>query len=177
MLGKVFILDVTKDVNRGGDLSKVAAITDRVEVRCFLKHPDRLHGSCFASLTAAQEEPSACNLNLRVGPDEQTIGASNMKITLEMTQVSKCDVDQCVYNSENKCNAKAVTIGDIRRPGCDTFFSSEGHCQGSASIAGVGACKVSNCQFNDDFECSAPAISVGYTGPMREVVCRTFVAR
>lgn len=100
-----------------------------------------------------------------------------MKMTLEMPMVSTCEVDQCVYNSQKKCHAKAVTIGDIRRPGCDTFFNSEGHCQGSETTAGVGACKVSNCQFNDDFECSAPSISVGYSGPMREVVCRTFVAR
>lgn len=100
-----------------------------------------------------------------------------MKMTLEMPMVSKCEVDQCVYHTEKKCNAKAVTIGDNRRPGCDTFFNSDGHCQGSQSITGVGACKVSNCQFNKDFECNAQEISVGYAGPMREVVCMTFVAR
>lgn len=100
-----------------------------------------------------------------------------MKMTIEMPTVSNCDVDHCVYNSEKKCHAKAVTIGDTRRPGCDTFFNSDTHCQGSQYMAGVGACKVSNCQFNNDFECTAQEIAVGYSGPMREVVCRTFVAR
>ncbi len=99
-----------------------------------------------------------------------------MKVTLELPQVSRCDVDGCVYNKEKSCHARAITIGDGRRPGCDTFFTSSEHARDTKTIAGVGACKVSSCQYNKDFECSASEIKVGYSKD-KDILCLTFNPR
>ncbi|MBZ0254204.1 MAG: DUF1540 domain-containing protein, partial [Candidatus Methylomirabilis sp.] len=46
-----------------------------------------------------------------------------MKITLELAQVSACEVGDCGYNAKGACHAKAITIGDMFTPGCDTFMN------------------------------------------------------
>lgn len=96
------------------------------------------------------------------------------KMKIEMPLVKACDMEKCGFNSRRQCHAKAITIGDGRNPGCDTFFDSPSHSQG-LQVAGVGACKVSDCVYNDDFECSADNISVGMKDG--SVKCQTFLAR
>lgn len=98
-----------------------------------------------------------------------------MKITNEMSPVRTCAATRCTYNVNQNCHAKAVTIGDLKNPGCDTFFDTTGHTKETRRIAGVGACKVAACKFNDDFECTADTISVGFAGT--KVNCITFAAR
>ena len=100
-----------------------------------------------------------------------------MKVTLEMPKVSGCSVTACAYNREKNCHARAITVGDGRRPGCDTFFNSTRHCQESKRIAGVGACKVADCRYNKDFECSASEIEGGHSDPGQDVLCLTFEQR
>ena len=97
------------------------------------------------------------------------------KITIEMPFVSKCEVSGCAYNSEHNCHAKAITVGDGDRPGCDTFFSAPQHTRLVTLTAGVGACKVIACRYNQDFECGAESIEVGYVG--NDARCRTFSHR
>lgn len=98
-----------------------------------------------------------------------------MKITIEMPAVSKCSVSKCAFNRENKCHARAITVGDASNPKCDTFFENRDHVQNVKRIAGVGACKVAECRHNRDFECTAQEISVGSI--QSESHCLTFEAR
>jgi hypothetical protein len=98
-----------------------------------------------------------------------------MKITIDMPVVSECSVNECAYNVDKRCHARAITVGDGAAPGCDTYFGSSGHTMAKEQTAGVGACKVSACKHNDDYECMAESINVGYEGS--SVHCLTFMKR
>lgn len=95
-----------------------------------------------------------------------------MEMTIDMPMVSECMVNECAYNTENNCHARAITIGDGTNPGCDTFMNSSQHTKATGQRAGVGACKVMGCSNNEDFECMAPTINVGMLG--QDVDCLTF---
>jgi hypothetical protein len=97
-----------------------------------------------------------------------------MKITLEMPGVSACEAVHCVYNTDRRCHARAITVGDGIHPACDTFLSAREHVDGSAD-AGVGACKVTACLHNTEYECGAPEIRVGVHESHAD--CLTFEAR
>ena len=97
------------------------------------------------------------------------------KLTLEMPLVSKCSAAGCGYNLNQSCHAKAITIGDIINPECDTFFKSKVHSKDIKRIAGVGACKVQGCKNNIDFECTANAVDVGMVN--ESIKCLTYSAR
>lgn len=97
------------------------------------------------------------------------------KLIIEMPLVSECSIKKCAYNVNSGCHAKAITIGDIQNPGCDTFFPSEKHSEATKRIAGVGACKVSSCRHNKNFECTTENISVGYD--QNKANCLTYSAR
>ena len=94
---------------------------------------------------------------------------------MEMSKVSKCEVNDCAYNMENCCHAMAITIGDGMHPRCDTFCESMMKAGDAGCVAGVGACKVSSCMYNTDLECQAMEISVGYKE--QEPDCLTFQSR
>ena len=98
-----------------------------------------------------------------------------MKITIEMPNVSACDVTNCAYNAEGNCHARAITVGDGEHAACDTYLPSEGHTRQVLRIAGVGACKVTGCVHNADFECQAPAIRVGWH--QEHADCATYESR
>ena len=94
-----------------------------------------------------------------------------MKVMIEMPLIRACSISECTYNHDQGCHARAITIGDGDRPGCDTFFNGGTHC-GSNGTAGVGACKVAVCKHNTDFECQASDVTVGMTP--NGVCCTTF---
>ncbi|MCM1129774.1 MAG: DUF1540 domain-containing protein [Alistipes senegalensis] len=99
-------------------------------------------------------------------------------LTVMMPLVKNCSVTRCAYNNENRCHAKAITVGDGQCPGCDTFLdmpdpSSHAHQPGCR--AGVGACKVSSCKFNTDYACMANNISVAIPG--NRALCATYAPR
>lgn len=98
-----------------------------------------------------------------------------MKMVLEMPPVSTCEVTDCVYNVDQGCHARAITIGDGVFPGCDTRFEASPHTRDNKRIAGVGACKVRRCICNEDYECMADSIAVGYDAD--GVCCLSFTAR
>lgn len=98
-----------------------------------------------------------------------------MKITVDIPAVTGCSVDECTYNRNQQCHARAITVGDGVHPGCDTFFAAGSHAHDDSHTAGVGACKVSSCTHNDDYECAADQIEVGRRGSAVE--CLTFAAR
>lgn len=97
-----------------------------------------------------------------------------MKIAVEMPQVKGCEATRCVYNLNESCNARAITVGDGATPGCDTFYQGSRHARDHHD-AGVGACKVADCRHNDDYECQTDTISVGIVGDAAE--CITYEAR
>ena len=87
--------------------------------------------------------------------------------------VTECRVETCAYNSNRRCHAYAITVGNTAHPRCDTFLhtSIEG---GDPSATGrVGACKMSGCRHNVRLECQAPGVSIGYQGS--EVDCLTYI--
>lgn len=96
-----------------------------------------------------------------------------MEITIDIPLVDECAINECAYNTGQKCHAKAITIGDGVHPGCDTsFMDSSQHTNDTSILAGVGACKVTGCTFNNDLECSADSINVGMNG--NRINCLTY---
>ncbi len=95
-----------------------------------------------------------------------------MKFTIEMPEVSTCQVTECAYNANATCHARAITVGDGSIAQCDTFLPAGASRSRVAPEAGVGACKVSGCRHNRDLECFADAIQVGYASD--EARCLTF---
>lgn len=98
-----------------------------------------------------------------------------IRIAIDMPVVGECVVGQCAYNTDNRCHARAITVGDGIHPGCDTFLDATPHSRARERHAGVGACKVSACQHNDDYECMAEQIAVGHAGAA--VSCLTYRQR
>lgn len=98
-----------------------------------------------------------------------------MKMTIDMPFVAECRANDCAYNLENRCHARAITIGDGVHPGCDTsLLGAAAHMHERKQIAGVGACKVSACSFNSDLECTAESIVVSMIKD--DIRCTTFKA-
>lgn len=96
-----------------------------------------------------------------------------MKVNNEMPSVGSCAAVKCAYNVNQSCHARAVTIGHVNTPGCDTFLEGDRHCKETHRIAGVGACKVDQCKLNDDYECLAETIQVGFHE--KSIKCLTFI--
>ena len=91
--------------------------------------------------------------------------------SLEMPQVNACEMNKCVYNLDNTCNARAITVGDGKHPQCDTYYGASPHTKGRHT-AGVGACKVTGCSYNSDYECQADDIKIGIV--RNEATCLTY---
>lgn len=98
-----------------------------------------------------------------------------IQICIEMPTVSKCTISECSYNGSDKCHARAITVGDESRPGCDTFMAGAERARKSAQSAGIGACKMASCKHNEDLECMAESIKVGMI--KNEANCITFALR
>lgn len=95
-----------------------------------------------------------------------------MKMTIDMPYVNTCTVSECGYNMDEKCHARAITIGDGIHPGCDTAFLGTNQQTHEHNMAGVGACKVTGCDFNNDLECNAEKITVSVENG--SIQCMTF---
>lgn len=96
-------------------------------------------------------------------------------ICIEMPVIMKCMVSECAYNVGSNCHARAITVGDAARPGCDTFLKGAQHIKKAQHIAGIGACKTAACKFNDDLECVAEGIQVAMI--KNKAHCITYAAR
>ncbi len=99
---------------------------------------------------------------------------------MKMAKVTKCEVNDCVYNKDHSCHTLGITVGDGCNPGgsiskCDTFCRSTTEGGNAANRAGVGACKVMGCAHNTRLECMAPGINVGYRE--QTPYCLTFEAK
>lgn len=85
-----------------------------------------------------------------------------MKLLVLMPDVDECVVAECAYNTDRKCRAQAITVGDGAHAACDTYLPKASPHSASRQRAGVGACKVGTCRYNEDFNCRARGIRVGY---------------
>lgn len=94
-----------------------------------------------------------------------------MKVTMDMPAVKNCRVEDCVFNHDRNCSARAITVGDGSTPLCDTYYAGSKHIKKS-HMAGVGACKVTSCRYNEDYDCLADNIIVGQIS--KSAKCRTF---
>jgi hypothetical protein len=97
-----------------------------------------------------------------------------MSVTVTLSDVSACDATNCTYNTNRRCHAPAITIGDDALPVCVTFLPDEQHFT-PRPLAGVGACKISACVYNRDRSCHAGAIDV--TLKESSPICITFTPR
>lgn len=99
-----------------------------------------------------------------------------IKISIEMPAVNVCSVGECAYNTDTACHARAITVGSLVHPECDTYFSlthpSQVHSKATQRQAGVGACKMFNCEHNEDYECIAEQINIGHDADM--ISCLTY---
>jgi Domain of Unknown Function (DUF1540). len=96
-------------------------------------------------------------------------------MTLDMPIVAECLANECAYNVNMNCHARAITVGNSLHAGCDTFLSGSVHTREATRTAGVGACKSAECKFNEDFECMADSIKVAPAG--KEINCTTHSPR
>ena len=94
---------------------------------------------------------------------------------MNMPQVIECNVSECAYNTNKKCHALAITIGDQMIPHCVTFFKMMPKGGDSSAIASVGACKVHACAHNKSLVCQAPEVIVGYLN--QDIECMTFTKK
>lgn len=99
---------------------------------------------------------------------------------MKMAKVTKCEVNDCVYNKDHACHTLGITVGDGCSPDgasskCDTFCGSTIEGGNTSDRAGVGACKVMGCAHNTRLECMAPGINVGYRD--QTPYCLTFGAK
>ena len=92
-----------------------------------------------------------------------------------MSRITNCSVDECSYNTNQTCHARAITVGDGVHARCDTFFKNSLFGGTKDQIGSVGACKVPSCRYNENLECQAEAVQVGYH--MDQPDCMTFTKR
>ena len=97
-----------------------------------------------------------------------------MDMNMEMPKVDTCAAVTCSYNRGSVCHARAITIGDMTSPDCDTRCILASHTR-RKEVAGVGACKMIGCMYNTDLECQADFIEIALKGD--EAQCGTYQAR
>jgi hypothetical protein len=87
-----------------------------------------------------------------------------------VSDVSRCSVESCIFNTEGMCHTVAINVGGPE-PLCDTFMS--GNRKGGIKnlLAKIGACKVDMCLYNENYECGAKSVSVEMMG--NKAVCST----
>ncbi len=95
---------------------------------------------------------------------------------MQLPVILDCDAVECAYNTERRCHAAAITVGDGMKAACDTYWRANQK-GGNPDVQGeVGACRADGCRHNSRLECTAPeGIRVGHRGG--EVDCLTFSPR
>ena len=94
----------------------------------------------------------------------------------EMAKVITCKTTECVYNTEHKCHALAISVSSASNPVCQTFVAGEHKSGDPHAIAGVGACHAESCEYNRGRMCYAGSVDVGHKD-QEEAACLTFEAR
>ena len=83
-------------------------------------------------------------------------------MTMHVTEVSACTVDNCAFNHEHECNAFAITVaGGQDHASCGTFIDTSSLGGLPKVLAHVGACQRNECIHNDHLMCNAHDVRVG----------------
>ena len=79
-----------------------------------------------------------------------------------LTGISACTVTACSFNSEESCNAGAITVaGTPDHAECGTCISLDVRGGLPTASAHVGACQRVECTHNKDLLCSADSVEIG----------------
>lgn len=79
-----------------------------------------------------------------------------------LTGISTCTVTACSFNSEQNCNAGAITVaGGPDHAECGTFISLDVRGGLPTASAHIGACQRVECTYNKDLLCSAESVKIG----------------
>lgn len=102
-------------------------------------------------------------------------------MAMKMSQIKKCDAQECAYNKERQCHALAITVGDSRsqsqsHPMCDTFTAMSQEAGDANTTGFVGACRAADCEYNGNLQCQAGQIDVGAHKQM-DWDCQTYEKR
>jgi hypothetical protein len=93
---------------------------------------------------------------------------------MDMSEIAKCDMVNCTYNSNRVCHTLGINVGPHAE--CNTYVTNGSSKSGFKEAKGtIGACLTADCKFNDRLECSAPNINVG--GHAIHADCETFQSR
>ncbi len=92
---------------------------------------------------------------------------------MDMTQISKCVMESCAYNTDGLCHTLAITVGPHAE--CNTYVHASSKGGFEEANGGIGACLASECKFNDRLECGAPNIDV--SSHDKHADCETFEKR
>ena len=91
---------------------------------------------------------------------------------MKISRVGGCNVKLCAYNSRGKCHAKAINVGGLNGPVCDTFVKSLIKCSCGNTGGEVGACMIVSCRYNECLECVSGRVQVRLNSGMPK--CDTF---
>ncbi len=102
-------------------------------------------------------------------------------------QYLKCQAQDCTYNAESKCNARAIRVGVTgQQTFCDTYaradaFSAVEIFDMNAADTEFGAmgapriaCSVTQCAYNQSFRCRAHGVHIGPPHDALVCNCRTY---
>ncbi len=77
---------------------------------------------------------------------------------MDMTNISKCSMENCAYNMDGLCHTLAITVGPHAE--CNTYIHASSRGGFNNVTGGIGACLATDCKFNKQLECSASKIDV-----------------
>lgn len=92
---------------------------------------------------------------------------------MDISQIAKCDMSSCAYNTSGLCRTLAITVGPHAE--CHTYNHGSSKGGFKETKGGIGACLASDCKFNDRLECAAPNVNVASHD--RHADCETFQPR
>jgi hypothetical protein len=93
---------------------------------------------------------------------------------MDMSEVMKCNMVNCTYNSNRICHTLAINVGPHAE--CNTYVTNGNSKSGfKEAKSTIGACLTSDCKFNDSLECRAPNINVA--GHAIHADCETYQSR
>jgi hypothetical protein len=74
-------------------------------------------------------------------------------------KILDCMENECIYNKNNQCHTRAITIGS-ECACCDTFMKGSKKCGFEKTTGIIGACRVADCMYNESMECNADGVHI-----------------
>ena len=86
-------------------------------------------------------------------------------------EVSKCEVETCIFNKEKACHALNINVGAAHQE-CSAFDLSGDRKHRETGTTSVGICSAAGCGFNVTNLCQADGVTVAMRGDCAD--CMTF---